>query len=203
MRFKFPILYIVQSGTIKVSSINEDGLEQIFGFYLPGDVLGLDTVYGQLRVNSATALDTAMICQVPFPRLEGNLQEQTAVLSQIHRLVIDELYRNQLLRVLLCHSSGEEKVRWFLKDFSQRLSMMGLSSTRFRLPITRVELGSFLGLRLETVSRIFTNLRKEGYLSVAGKEIVLREKLLINLIEVKTVPTRKVESVGARSLCSA
>lgn len=195
--------YIVQSGAIKVSSVNKRGDEQIFGFYLPGEVLGLDTVYGQLRVNSATALDTAMICQVPVPRLDGIPQEQTELPSLIHRLVIDELYRNQLLRVLICHGDAEEKVRWFLKDFSRRLSMLGLSSTRVRLPVTRKEIGNFLGLRVETISRVLTNLRKEGYLSISGRELVLQDKLLTNLTEIQPARTRKSESVGPGSLCAA
>lgn len=195
--------YIVQSGTIKVSCINEDGDEQILGFHLPREVFGLDTVLGQARTNSATAIDTAMICQIPLPRLDEIIWEQTELLSLIHRLVIDELSRNQSFQVLLCNGNAEEKIRWFLKDFSRRLSMLGLSSTRFRLPVTRKDIANFLGLSVETVSRVFTNLQKEGYLFISGRELVLRKKLLISLSEIQPAQARKRELVDSESSCTA
>lgn len=167
----FRSIYAVRSGTIKTYSVTEDGEEQVTGFYLPGEILGIDGIGTNAHSNSAKALEAAAVCEIPFDKLE---ELSTAIPSLQHhffKLMSQEIQADQQLIMLLSKKSAEERIASLLMSISARHQKRGLSPTSFRLPMSRNDIGNFLGLAVETVSRVFTRLQKQSVIAVEGKEI--------------------------------
>lgn len=168
---KFQQIYAVRSGAIKAYKTTEDGNEQILGFYLPGELLGLDAIDKSEHVCSTVALETSSFCAIPFMRLEELCHKLTGLQHQMYRLMSRELTNENESMLLLGRKSAEEKIATFLINLSSRLHSLGYSATEFRLPMSRQEIGNYLGLTVETVSRIFSRLQKELLISIDRKLI--------------------------------
>ena len=168
---KFQQIYAVRSGAIKAYKTTEDGNEQILGFYLPGELLGLDAIDKSEHVCSTVALETSSFCAIPFPRLEELCHKLPGLQHQMYRLMSRELTTENESMLLLGRKSAEEKIATFLINLSSRLHTLGYSATEFRLPMSRQEIGNYLGLTVETVSRIFSRLQKEMLISIDRKLI--------------------------------
>jgi len=168
---KFQQIYAVRSGAIKAYKTTEDGNEQILGFYLPGELLGLDAIDKSEHVCSTVALETSSFCAIPFSRLEELCHKLTGLQHQMYRLMSRELTNENESMLLLGRKSAEEKIATFLINLSSRLHSLGYSATEFRLPMSRQEIGNYLGLTVETVSRIFSRLQKELLISIDRKLI--------------------------------
>ncbi len=167
----FASIYAVRSGTIKTYSVSEDGEEQVTGFYLPGEVLGVDGISTNLHSNSAKALETAAVCEIPFDKLEVLSAKIPTLQRHFFQLMSREIQADQQLIMLLSKKSAEERIASLLLSISTRHTKRGLSPSGFRLPMSRNDIGNFLGLAVETVSRVFTRLQKQGIIQVDGKEI--------------------------------
>ncbi len=168
---KFTSLYAVRSGAIKAYHIDENGDEQVIGFFLPGEILGLDAIDTQIHVSSAKALETSALCEIPYSQIEELSHYIHNLQSQMYRLLSREIRLDQELQMLLGKKTAEERIGAFLLNLSMRYEQRRLSSTRFRLPMARTDIGNYLGLAVETVSRVFTRFQKNHILRVEGKEV--------------------------------
>lgn len=168
---EFRSIFAVRSGAIKTYSVTEEGEEQVTGFYLPGEILGVDGIGSNAHTNSAKALETSAVCEIPFDKLESMAAAIPSLQHHFFKIMSQEIQADQQLIMLLSKKNADERVGSLLLSLSVRHSKRGLSSTRFRLPMSRNDIGNFLGLAVETVSRVFTRLQKQTIIAVEGKDI--------------------------------
>jgi len=167
----FRSIYAVRSGAVKTYSIDEQGDEHVIGFYFPGEIFGLDAIDGDSYSSSARALETSAVCEIPFDQVESLSQRIGNLQSHMFRLMSREIQEDQELQMLLGKKTAEERIGTFLLNLSGRYQRRKLSPTSFRLPMARTDIGNYLGLAVETVSRVFTRLQKNDILRVDGKEV--------------------------------
>lgn len=169
----FTSVYAVRSGTLKAYRVTDDGQEQVTGFYFPGEILGMDGIGMNRHASSARALETSAICEIPFERL-GELSTRLPSLQRhFFQLMSQEIAYDQQLITLLGKNSAEQRIATLLISISTRNARRKLSATSFRLPMSRTDIGNYLGLTVETVSRVFSRFQKIGLLAVDNKEIVI------------------------------
>ena len=172
----FHAFYAVRSGAIKAYAIDDEGDEQVVGFFLPGEILGLDSIAAGKHVSTARALETTAVCEIPFDQVETLSQRISKLQSQMYRMLSKEIHQDHELHMLLSKKTAEERIAAFLMNLSLRYERRRLSSSRFRLPMARTDIGNYLGLAVETVSRVFTRLQGNGILQVDGKELEILDK---------------------------
>ena len=183
---EFSSLYAVRSGSFKAFSIDDEGEEQVVGFYLPGEILGMDAIDSKCHSSSARAMETSSVCEIPFESIEDLSANIRNLQVHMYRLLSREIRIDQELQMLLAKKTAEERIGAFLMNLSMRYEQRRLSSTRFRLPMARSDIANYLGLAVETVSRIFTRLQTAGVLKVEGKEIeILDRKSLCDVAHLK------------------
>ncbi len=162
----FDSLYAVRSGFFKSSVVLEDGRDQVTGFHMAGEILGMDGIGTETHNVGVSALEDSEVCIIPYELLvEPRLQRQ------LHKVMSRELVRDQGVMMLLGTMRAEERLAAFLLNLSQRFVARGFSSHEFHLRMTREEIGSYLGLSLETVSRLFSRFHEEGLISVQQKHV--------------------------------
>jgi CRP/FNR family transcriptional regulator, anaerobic regulatory protein len=167
----FQSVYAIRSGTIKSIRVTNDGLEQVTGFYLPGEIVGMDGLAQNQYSNSAIALETSAVCEIPFSRLEELSLQIPTLQRHFFQLMSKEITEDQQLITLLSKNSAEERVASLLLSISTRNHHRQLSALEFRLPMSRADIGNYLGLTIETVSRVFSRFQKQDLLAVDKKEI--------------------------------
>ena len=170
-RVSFQSLYAIRSGAVKTSTLNERGEEQITGFYFPGELVGLDGLAESAYTNSAEALETTSVCEIPFHRIEELSSKIPSLQRHLFQLFSREITHEQQLLAMLNISRAEERVAALLMSMSLRHQRCHLSASQFRLPMSRSDMGNFLGLTIETVSRVFRRLQEDGILAVHNKEV--------------------------------
>jgi CRP/FNR family transcriptional regulator len=171
----FESLYAVRTGMLKVSVLTEDGREQITGFFLPGDLVGLDSVGLRQHASSAAALDETVVCELPFALLERHGQSVPRIQAALFRMLSGQIRREQSTLLLLGSLRAEERLAQFLIDLSERAHSDIKCGTAIGMPMTREEIGSYLGLKLETVSRTLSKLHREGIIEVVKRGVRIRE----------------------------
>lgn len=170
---RFRSLYVVKTGSLKTFAPSAEGGEQVLGFHLPGEIVGLDAIDKNAHACSARVLETSAICEVPFPRLEELTATIPSLQHQMFRLLSKEIAHDTDMLLLLGKKSAEERLGAFLLSMSRRLAKRGLSATDFYLSMSRHEIGNYLGLAVETVSRLFTRFQEDGLMRVDRKHIEL------------------------------
>jgi CRP/FNR family transcriptional regulator len=169
----FQSLRVITSGSVKTYTPNQDGSEQVLGFHLPGELIGLDAIQHNYHTCSAVALETTAVCDIPFDQLESLSSSIPSLQHQLYRLLSREIgYETEML-TLLGKKSAEERLATFLLSFSDRFKKRGFSASDFFLSMSRHEIGNYLGLAVETVSRLFTRFQDEGLLRVERKHVQL------------------------------
>jgi CRP/FNR family transcriptional regulator len=168
---RFQFIYAVRSGTFKSSLTLADGREQVSGFHMAGELMGLDGVANGLHASSATALEDTEICAIPYSRLNDLAGQSVNLLHVVGRLMSREIVREHSLMMLLGSMNAEERLAAFLLNMSQRLKARGYSPTEFHLRMSRAEIGSYLGMKLETVSRTFSSFQQQRLLEVDKRHI--------------------------------
>jgi CRP/FNR family transcriptional regulator len=158
---RFRSLYVVKTGSVKTFAPSPEGGEQVLGFHLPGEVIGLDAIDKDIHACSAKVLETSAICELPFTQ------------HQMYRLLSKEIGHDTDMLLLLGKKNAEERLAAFLLSLSKRLHKRGLSATDFYLSMSRHEIGNYLGLAVETVSRLFTRFQDDGLMHVDRKHIQL------------------------------
>jgi CRP/FNR family transcriptional regulator len=167
----FQSIYAVRAGSFKTVVMHRDGREQVTGFHLAGDVLGLDGVCSGKHSCDALAMEDSKVCIIPFHPLEAMCRDVKAVQQRVHRLMGGEIVREATLMMLLGTMSADQRVATFLLNLSGKLKSRGYSPAEFHLRMTREEIGSYLGLKLETVSRMLSKFQKDGLIDTHGKQI--------------------------------
>lgn len=168
---RFHSLYAVRSGTFKSTMGSSDGREQVTGFQMAGDLLGLDALAEGTHATSAVALEDSEITVLPYAQLKEIAAGGTALHQAISRLLSREIVRDHRLMALRGSFSAGEKVAAFLLNMSRHMKDRGYSAREFHLRMSRGEIGSYLGINLETVSRIFSDLQHRGVLEVDKRHV--------------------------------
>jgi CRP/FNR family transcriptional regulator len=167
----FESIYAVRSGFFKTRLTSEDGRDQVTGFQMPGELLGLDGIATEVHSVDAVALQDSEVCTIPFSDLERISASFSPLQRHFHKVMSREIVREHGVMLLLGTMRAEERLAAFLLNMSQRLRVRGYSGSEFYLRMTREEIGSFLGLKLETVSRAFSRFQEEGILQVSNKHV--------------------------------
>jgi CRP/FNR family transcriptional regulator len=167
----FGSLYAARTGFFKTKVLLEDGREQVTGFHMAGELMGMDGIGTERHTCDAVALEDSEVCVIPFDRLEGLSREMEALQHHFHKVMSREIVREHGVMMLLGSMRAEERLAAFLLNLSQRLQTRGYSPSEFNLRMTREEIGSYLGLKLETVSRVFSKFQEEGLIGVQQKNI--------------------------------
>ena len=169
----FTSLYAVRLGSLKTTVLSDDGREQVAGYHMAGDLLGLDGMSDNRHGCEAIALEDSELCVMPFARIEELARHVPALQHNLHKFLSREIERDHKVMLFLGSMRAEERLAAFLLNLSERYRCRGYSSTEFVLRMTREEIGSYLGLKLETVSRLFSRFQQEGLLQVAGRSVKL------------------------------
>ena len=154
-------LYAIRSGTFKTFTVNEQGEEQITGFHLAGELLGFDAIAESEHKSFAQALETSMVCEIPYEQLDTLSND------------MPKLRKHQDMLTLLNRKNAEQRVATFLVSLSERYHERSLSSSEFRLTMTRSDIGNYIGLTVETISRLLNRFHKMGLIVIDGKLIKL------------------------------
>ncbi len=167
----FTSLYAIRSGFFKSRVASEDGRDQVTGFQMAGELMGIDGIGADRHSCDAVALEDSEVCVIPYTRLEELSHRFEVLQRHFHKVMSREIVRDHGVMLLLGSMRAEERLASFLLNLSQRFTARGYSASEFILRMTREEIGSFLGLKLETVSRAFSKFQEEGLISVQQKHI--------------------------------
>lgn len=172
---RFHSLFVVKTGSVKTYAPSEDGGEQVLGFHLPGELIGLDAIENDMHNCSAKVLETSAVCEIPFDHLEELSSVVPSLQHQMFRLLSREIGHDENMLTLLGKRNAEERLAAFLISLSDRFKRRGFSASDFYLSMSRHEIGNYLGLAVETVSRLFTRFQEDGLLKVERKHIQLMD----------------------------
>jgi CRP/FNR family transcriptional regulator len=167
----FHSIYAVRSGSIKTYRMTEDGREQVTGFFLPGEMVALDAIGDGVHRCAARALETTSVCEIPFEELETLGEKIPSLPRQLLRVMSREMYQDRLLLMLLGKRSADERLAAFLMSLSERFRARGYSASEFNLSMSRHDIANYLGLAVETVSRLFSRLQDDGILAVHNRHV--------------------------------
>jgi CRP/FNR family transcriptional regulator len=181
---KFSALYAIRTGFFKTTVAAEDGRDQVTGFQMAGEVIGLDGIVSEHHTCDAVALEDAEVCVMNFDRIEELSREINALQRHVHKIMGREIVREHGVMLLLGSMRAEERLAAFLLNLVQRLHARGFSQSELVLRMTREEIGSYLGLKLETVSRTFSKFVEEGIVEVKQRHVRILNpdalKLIVN-----------------------
>ena len=166
-------IYAVRSGSFKSYTLTESGEEQITGFHLAGDIVGFDGISTMSHRSYAQAMETAMVCEIPFTTLDDLSGKLPKLRHQVMRMMSNEINYDQEMLLMLNKKTAEERLAAFLANLSTRFGERGFSKKEFRLTMTRGEIGNYLGLTVETISRLLSRFQKAEIIKVEGKFITI------------------------------
>jgi CRP/FNR family transcriptional regulator len=171
----FEALYAVRSGAFKAVGVSRQGDEKITGFYLPGEMLGLDSISPGRHPYDAIALEDSEVCVIPYVQLEQMAASTPGLQRQLFRALSSDISRDQGLMLLLGSMSAEQRLAAFLLSLSRRYQRLGFAASCFVLRMTREEIGNYLGVTLETVSRLMSRFQRAGLIAVQQRDIELND----------------------------
>ncbi|MFZ6646838.1 fumarate/nitrate reduction transcriptional regulator Fnr [Undibacterium sp. TJN25] len=169
----FTNLYAIRFGHFKTYRINSGGQQHITGFQMAGELLGMDAISTERHHCDAVALEDSEVCEIPFTGLESLFSEIPTLLSHFHRIMSREITREQNVMLLLGSMRADQRFAAFLVNLSSRYATRGYSSTRFQLRMSREEIGNYLGLTIESVSRLLSKFKKLDLMKVDHRDIEL------------------------------
>ncbi|AGY91506.1 hypothetical protein SPICUR_02465 [Spiribacter curvatus] len=169
----FRALYAVRAGSLKTYTTTESGDQQVTGFHLPGELVGLNAINRWTHPCSAVSLETTSVCELPFEQLEHLAADIPGLQRQLLRLMSREIADDQDMLLTMARRNADERLAILLLSLSERFGQRGLSATRFRLSMARGDLGNYLGLAPETMSRIFRRFQDQGWIRAEGREVEL------------------------------
>jgi CRP/FNR family transcriptional regulator len=181
----FTGLFAVRTGSCKSVVTTMGGQQQIAGYHISGDIVGAEGIHAGTYDGTVTALEDSEFCALPLERMETLAQRNADFLHRLSALLSREIVRERRVMLLLGTMRAEQRLAWFLLDLADRYHARGYSSREFVLRMTREEIGCHLGLKLETVSRLFSRFHQEGLIRVQGREVQLLDREgLRHLVEV-------------------
>ena len=166
----FRAIFAVRGGMVKTVQTDTRGEEHVLGFYLPGEVVGLNAIYPERFPCDAVALDTAYFCRFSFPAMSALATRMPGLQQQLFRLLSKELGAASMLAG---DHSADQRMAAFLVDLGRRFKARGFSGSRFRLSMSRGDIANYLRLASETVSRVLSRFRQQGWIRVDGREVEL------------------------------
>jgi CRP/FNR family transcriptional regulator len=169
----FKNLFAIRFGHFKTSQINPSGEQQITGFQMAGELLGMDAISAEKHHCNAIALEDSEVCDIPFHRLEELFGQVPALLHHFHRIMSQEIMREQNVMILLGNMRAEQRFAAFLVNLSSRYAARGYSATTFQLRMSREDIGNYLGLTIESISRLLSRFKKHEWLKVDKREVEL------------------------------
>ena len=179
----FSSLYAIRTGFFKTTVASQDGRDQVTGFFMSGELIGMDGICSHVHSCDAVALEDSEVCELPFAHMENLGQRIPSLQTHFFRLMSREIVRDQGVMLLLGNMRAEERLAAFLLNLSQRLSDRGFAANDFILRMSREEIGSYLGLKLETVSRTLSRFQQEGWVKVEHKHIqILQPEVLKTMV---------------------
>jgi CRP/FNR family transcriptional regulator len=190
----FNAVYAIRTGAIKSYTVATSGEEQITGFHLASELVGLAGYSEDVYPLSAKALETTTVCELPLDRLEELCDQIPSLRKQIMRNMGTEIRQDQQMMLQLSKKSADERLAYFLVELSGRFERRGFSAKAFRLSMSRVDISNYLGLAVETVSRIFTRFQKSGLITTEGKEISLINQNELNKLAGNPVLTTQCDA---------
>jgi CRP/FNR family transcriptional regulator, anaerobic regulatory protein len=167
----FTSLFAIRTGFFKTSIATEDGREQVTGFQMAGEIIGLDGIVSDFHSCNAVALEDSDVCEMPFANMEELSREFPVLQRHVHKIMSREIVRENSVMMLLGNMRAEERLAAFLLNLVQRLHARGFSQSEFVLRMTREEIGSYLGMKLETVSRTFSKFSEDGIIEVKQRYV--------------------------------
>ena len=170
---RFNAVYAIRLGTFKTTVLAEDGREQVVGYHMAGEVIGLDGMSDDRMTCEAVALEDSEVCVLPWAELDRICGEVSGVRHNVMRAVSRNASRASTMMLMLGSRTAGERLSLFLLDVAERYQLRGYSSREFVLRMTREEIASYLGLKLETVSRVFSSLQERGFIQVQGRAVKL------------------------------
>lgn len=184
---RFTSLYAIRTGFFKTCVTTEDGRDQVTGFQMAGEIIGLDGIVSDLHTCDAVAIEDAEVCVMPFDKIESISREVAALQTHVHKIMSREIVREHGVMLLLGSMRAEERVAAFLLNLVQRLHARGFSQSELVLRMTREEIGSYLGLKLETVSRTFSKFVDDGVVEVKQRHVrILDAEALKQIVNPQT-----------------
>jgi CRP/FNR family transcriptional regulator len=172
---RFEFLHAVRSGAFKTVGVSRNGEEKVTGFHLSGELLGLEAISAGRHSYTAVALEDSEVCAIPFAALEQMSLTVPALQHRLFQVISGDISRDQGLMLLLGSMSAEQRLAAFLLSLSRRYERLGYAASRYTLRMTRDEIGNYLGLTLETVSRLFSRFQRDGLIGVHQREIEIRD----------------------------
>jgi CRP/FNR family transcriptional regulator len=178
----FRNLYAIRFGHFKTFRVNPNGEQQVVGFHMAGEVLGMDAIGTERHHSCAVALEDSEICEIPFARLDELFSELPVLQRHFHRLMSNEITRDQSAMMFLGGMRAEQRFAIFMLNLATRYALRGYSGTTFQLRMSREEIGNYLGLTVESVSRLLLRFKQKGWLRVALREIELLDRASIEAV---------------------
>ncbi|HLT13671.1 MAG TPA: fumarate/nitrate reduction transcriptional regulator Fnr [Marinobacter sp.] len=178
----FKSCFAVKSGSIKTSIITEGGEEQVTGFFMPGELVGLDSMSGETYACTAKALERTSLCEFPVDKLEELTGKLPELQHHMYHLMSQEIQNSHQLAMLLSKNTAEERIAALLLSLSSRFRRRRMSATNFSLPMPRNDIANFLGLAVETVSRVFTRFQNQGIIRARGREVELLDVEALQMV---------------------
>ncbi len=193
----FQALYVVRSGSLKTFVLNEAGEVQILGFHLPGEIVGLDALATDRHVSHAEALEPTSICELPYARLQQVTLEVPALHRQLMRVISREVVAEHQHTVMMGRPQAQEQLAIFLKNLTDRYQRLQHNGRTLTLPMSRYDIANYLGLVVETVSRLFSRMKEMGVLEVDRKSVhILRPDLLAELCQSHSASSARRPDAG-------
>ena len=171
----FHSLYAIYSGFVKCTVTHDDGREQVTGLHMSGELIGMDAINSGKYTCDAVALENCNVCEIAFGELERLSREVPTLQHHFHRIMGREIARDYGVMLLLGSMRAAERIAVFLLNLSKRYAARGHSATRFNLLLDRERIGSYLGIKLETVSRVLSRFQEDGLLTVQHKDIEIKD----------------------------
>ncbi|WP_034301939.1 fumarate/nitrate reduction transcriptional regulator Fnr [Herbaspirillum sp. RV1423] len=176
----FNSLYAIRVGHFKTYQISSDGGTQINGFQMIGDLLGMDAINSSAYQCNAVALEDSEVCEIPFSKLEMLFSRMPSLLRHFHHIMSEEIVSQQNIILVLGNMSVEQRFAAFLVNLSVRYAARGYSATCFQLRMMRSDIGNYLGLTSESVSRVISKLRQNGVIEVRHREVQILDPLALS-----------------------
>ncbi|NHZ37499.1 fumarate/nitrate reduction transcriptional regulator Fnr [Massilia rubra] len=182
----FRNLYAIRFGHFKTYQVNANGEQQITGFQMAGELLGMDAISGDRHHCDAVALEDSEVCEIPFVRLEELFGQVPTLLRHFHRIMSQEITREQNVMLLLGNMRAEQRFAVFLVNLSARYAARGYSATSFQLRMSREDIGNYLGLTIESISRLLSRFKKQSWISVDKRELTLLDPVMLKALAAGT-----------------
>ena len=183
---KFTNLFAIRTGFFKTCITSEDGRAQVTGFQMAGEIVGLDGIVNDTHTCDAVALEDAEVCVMPFDRIEEISREVNSLQRHVHKIMSREIVREHGVILLLGSMRAEERLAAFLLNLVQRLHARGFSQSELILRMSREEIGSYLGMKIETVSRTFSKFVEDKTVEVKQRHVrILNTDALKDIVNPK------------------